>query len=170
MKAAIDREGPFYLRLSREAFPAQYQPGAKFALGKAMRLRAGRDVTIIACGIMVGRAMEAAERLALAGVDAGVVDMFTIKPLDGEAVLLAAQESGAVVVAEEHSRHGGLGAAVSQVLARHGTGVPVRFVALNDTHTESGAYSDILEKYGLGTAHIVRACRSAVAAKPVSGM
>lgn len=165
VKSAIETNGPFYIRLSREAMPKLYEEGTRFTLGKANRVLDGKDVTVIACGVMVSQALEAAEILRADGLDVGVVDMFTVKPLDAGAVIEAAERSGALVVAEEHNRYGGLCASVCQALAEAGKCVSVEFIALNDEHTESGAYSELLAKYGLDSAAIAGACKKAVARK-----
>jgi len=106
-------------------------------------------VTVIACGLLVGKAIEAAERMAEKGVSVRVVDMFSIKPIDRELILRCAAETGAIVTAEEHTIYGGLGGAVSEVLAWGGAGVPTEFVGLQDTFTESGKYAELLHKYGV---------------------
>jgi transketolase len=146
---------PAYLRAGRPKVPIVYDAGASFELGKANRLRDGKDLTIIANGIMVAEALDAAERLAARGVQARVLDMHTVKPLDDAAVLAAARETGRIVVAEEHLLHGGLGSAVAMSAARQHP-VPMRFVALNNTFAESGPPEALLKKYGLTADDIVR--------------
>src|SRR5207302_2159339 len=126
--------------------------------GKATKLRDGKDVTLIANGIMVAAALEAAEQLAAKGKQARVLDMHTVKPLDDAAVLAAARETGKIVVAEEHLLHGGLGSAVAMSAARQHP-VPMRFVALRDTFAESGKSEELLAKYGLTASDIVKAAR-----------
>ena len=148
-KCAVDTYGPFYLRLSREAFPDLYPEDAQFELGRGNIVRDGTDVTVIACGIMVSKALEAAEKMAEKGVSVRVVDMYSIKPIDRELILRCAKETGAIVTAEEHNIYGGLGGAVSEVLAWGGAGVPTEFVGTQDTFTESGKYAELLRKYGL---------------------
>ena len=108
-----------------------------------------RDVTVIACGLLVHKAIEAAEAMEQRGVSVRVVDMYSIKPIDKELILRCAAETGAIVTAEEHTIYGGLGGAVSEVLAWGGAGVPTEFVGLQDTFTESGKYADLLHKYGV---------------------
>jgi transketolase len=146
---------PSYLRAGRPKVPVIYGPDAKFELGKANRLRDGKDVTLIANGLMVSAAMDAAEQLAAKGVQARVLDMHTVKPCDDAAVLAAARETGRIVVAEEHLLHGGLGSAVAMSAARQHP-VPMRFVALKDAFAESGDPEGLLKKYGLTAADIVR--------------
>ncbi len=147
---------PAYLRAGRPNVPIIYEDGAaSFRIGKANQLRDGKDVTLIANGLMVAEAVKAAETLAGQGVQARVLDMHTVKPLDDEAVLKAARDTGRIVVAEEHLLHGGLGSAVAMSVVRHHP-VPMRFVGLNDTFAESGAPDALLAKYGLTAADIVR--------------
>ncbi len=146
---------PAYLRAGRLNVPIVYPGGCTFQLGKANRLRDGKDLTIIANGLMVSAALEAAERLAGKGVQARVLDMHTVKPLDDAAVLAAARETGRIVVAEEHMKHGGLGSAVAMSAARQQP-VPMRFVGIGDTFAESGPPEGLLAKYGLTAADIVR--------------
>ncbi len=146
---------PAYLRAGRPNVPVIYSDGAPFQLGKANPLRDGKDVTLIANGLMVSAALEAAERLAGQGVRARVLDIHTVKPLDDVAVLAAARDTGRIVVAEEHLLHGGLGSAVAMSAARQQP-VPMRFVALKDTFAESGPPEGLLAKYGLTAADIVR--------------
>ncbi len=148
-KYAAETYGPFYLRLSREVYPDLYDENTKFELGKGAVVREGSDVTVIACGIMVHKAIEAAELLAQRGVSVRVVDMYSIKPIDRELIKKCAEETGAIVCAEEHNIHGGLGSAVSEVLAYFGCGVPTEFVGIQDTFTESAPYRELLAKYGI---------------------
>src|SRR5205823_10268072 len=135
--------------------PVVYGSGTSFQLGKATTLRDGKDVTIIANGLMVAAALEAAEQLAGKGVQARVLDMHTVKPCDDAAVLAAARDTGRIVVAEEHLLHGGLGSAVAMSAARQHP-VPMRFIGVRDTFAESGPPEALLAKYGLTAADIVR--------------
>jgi transketolase len=146
---------PAYLRAGRPNVPIVYTDGAPFQLGKANKLRDGKDLTIIANGLMVAAALEAAERLASKGIQARVLDMHTVKPLDDAAVLAAARETAHIVVAEEHLLHGGLGSAVALSASRQHP-VPIRFVALKDTFAESGPEQALLQKYGLTAADVER--------------
>ncbi len=148
-KCAAETYGPFYLRLSRETYPDLYDENTKFELGKGSIVRDGSDVTVIACGIMVHKAIEAAELLAQRGVSVRVVDMYSIKPIDAELIRKCAEETGAIVCAEEHNVRGGLGSAVSEVLAYYGCGVPTEFVGIQDSFTESAPYKELLAKYGI---------------------
>ena len=147
-KAMIEREGPTFLRCGRPKVPILYDGGIEWHLGKATRLRAGNDITIIANGIMVAMALDAAEGLAAEGVDARVLDMHTVKPIDVAAIELAANETGGIVVAEEHLAYGGLGATVAMVV---GERRPTRmaFVDLGDTYATSGTPDELLVQYGL---------------------
>src|SRR6516165_6249245 len=152
---------PAYLRAGRPNVPIVYEQGCDFALGKAIRLRDGSDLTIIANGLMVAAALQAAEQLAKKGVQARVLDMHTVKPCDDAAVLAAAKETGRIVVAEEHLLHGGLGSAVAMSAARQHP-VTMRFVALKDTFAESGPPEALLAKYGLTASDIVREAQALV--------
>ena len=137
VKIAAQTYGPFYIRLSRPKTPLVYAPDYKFTLGRAATLREGKDITIIATGIMVASALGAAQNLALDGIDCRVLSMPTIKPLDRDAIVKAAMETGAIVTAEEHLRQGGLGSAVAQIVAEQWP-VPMSFIAINDTFAKSG--------------------------------
>jgi transketolase C-terminal domain/subunit len=160
VKAAYEHEGPVYMRFARLATPVfNDTPDYHFELGKAVTLRKGSDVTIVACGLMVGAALEAAESLAKQGVDAEVINAHTVKPLDADAICASAEKTGRVVTAEEHSILGGLGGAVCEVLSeRHP--VPVRRVGVQDTFGESGPAVELLHKYGLDAAGIEKAALS----------
>jgi transketolase len=147
---------PAFLRAGRPNVPIIYEKGCDFQLGKAIQVRPGKDLTIIANGLMVAAALDAARELAGKGVDARVLDMHTVKPCDDAAVLAAAKETGRIVVAEEHLCHGGLGSVVAMSAARQQP-VPMRFVNLRDTFAESGKPEELLEKYGLTAKDIVKA-------------
>lgn len=165
VKNAIEDPSPMYLRLSRDAFPDVYQPGESFEEGKGRIVREGTDATVIACGIMVGHAIQAAEELAKEGISLRVVDMFCIKPLDKELILRCAKETGAIISAEEHNVIGGLGGAVSEALCEGAAKVPMGFVGVQDLHGECGPYNQLLAKYGLDAAAIVEKVRQTVAKK-----
>lgn len=158
LKQAVGFEGPCYVRLGRAAVPVFYDETAEIKLGKGNVLRPGRDVTVIATGIMVAEAMEAASQLAEEGVDVRVIDMHTIKPLDVDLVVEAAKETGKIVTAEEHSVIGGLGSAVAEVLC---TKQPAKMIMVGqqDTYGESGKPDELKEKYGMTAAAIVAAVR-----------
>jgi transketolase len=155
VKALARVRTPGYLRAGRPNVPIIYPKDCPFKLGKANSLREGKDITLIANGLMVSAALEAAERLAGQGVQARVLDMHTTKPIDDAAVLAAARETGKIVVAEEHLLHGGLGSAVAMSAARQ-LPVPMRFVGIRDTFAESGTPEGLLAKYGLTAGDIVR--------------
>ena len=154
--AAIDYQGPVYIRLGRAETKDLYDDSYQFEWGKAEVLRQGTDVSIFATGIMTAKALDAAETLAKQGVQAEVINVHTIKPLDEETVIASAKKTGKVVTAEEHSIIGGLGSAVAEVLARQ---CPTKqaFVGVQDSFGESGSPDDLLEKYGLTTEAIVKA-------------
>lgn len=149
VKAAIETEGPIYLRLSRDSVPVIYNQDTKFEIGKGKVLKEGNDATIIACGIMVSNALKAADILAEKGISVRVVDMYSIKPIDEELILESAAKTGAIVTAEEHSVIGGLGGAVAEVLVKNNVSVPVKFVGLEDCFAETGPYGQLLQKYKL---------------------
>jgi transketolase len=152
---------PAYLRAGRPNVPIVYPDGCKFQLGKANVLRDGKDVSIIANGLMVAAALDAADALAGRGIQARVIDMHTVKPCDDAAILAAAYDTGRIVVAEEHLLHGGLGSVVAMSAARQ-LPVPMRFVALNDTYAESGKAEELLAKYGLTATEIEHAAAKLV--------
>jgi len=165
VQAAVDHVGPVWLRSSRVAMPHIYpENGHSFTLGKANVVRQGSDVTIIACGIMVAMALDAATMLADEGIQARVLDMLTLRPMDHEAIAAAARETGAIVTAEEHLLTGGMGSNIARIVAGVHP-VPMRFVGLADAYVESGDPDDLLEKYGLTADQIAAAAREAVAAK-----
>ena len=149
VRAAYEHEGPVYLRCGRLAVPViNDRPDYQFELGKGVVLREGKDVTIIATGLPVANCLEAAEKLAAEGIDAKVINIHTIKPLDAELVIKAAQETGKVVTVEEHSVIGGLGSAVCDVLAENFP-TKVKKIGINDTYGESGPALELIKKYGL---------------------
>ena len=149
VEAAYEHVGPVYMRFGRLAVPViNDRPDYKFELGKGIVLREGKDLTIIANGLCVAPALEAAEKLAADGVDAKVINIHTIKPLDEELVVAAAKETGKVVTVEEHSVIGGLGGAVCECLSEKAP-VPVKRIGVNDVFGESGPATALLEKYGL---------------------
>jgi len=164
VKVAAQTYGPFYIRLSRPKTPLVYASDYKFTLGKAATLREGKDITIIATGIMVASAMGAAQSLALDGIDCRVLSMPTIKPLDRDAIVKAAMETGAIITAEEHLRRGGLGSAVAQIVAEQWP-VPMSFVAINDIYAKSGKPAELLKRYRLTAADIESAARSLIVRK-----
>lgn len=159
VRAAYAHDGPVYIRSGRPRAPLIYDATpADFAFGRGIRLRDGSDLTLIANGLMVAASLVAAERLAGEGVSVRVIDMPTVKPLDDELVARAAAETGAIVVAEEHLVHGGLGAAVAQAVCRSQP-CPVEFVGIRDTYAESGDPEALMRKYGLTAADVEAAAR-----------
>ncbi|SFR03605.1 transketolase family protein [Desulfoscipio geothermicus] len=163
--AAAEIDGPVYIRLGRSGVPVLHdKDNFNFVPGRAITLRDGSDAAIIACGIMVSAALEAAELLAGEGLAVRVLDMHTIKPLDVDAVVEAARATGAVVTAEEHSILGGLGGAVAEALGEN-CPVPLRRVGVRDTFGESGKPGELLEKYGLTPAALAQAVREVLQRK-----
>lgn len=152
----VDTDGPAYVRLGRSGVPVIYGDDADIKVGKANTVREGTDVTIIATGIMVADALEAADELAAKGVSARVIDMHTIKPIDSDAIIKAAADTGKIVTAEEHSVIGGLGSAVAEVLVQNEP-VKVAMVGQKDTFGESGKPDELRAKYGLTKADIINA-------------
>ena len=160
VRAAYGFEGPVYMRFGRLATPViNDREDYEFKIGRGVVVREGSDVTIIACGLMVAEALEAAEALAVDGIDAEVINMHTIKPLDERLVVASAKKTGRVVTAEEHSIIGGLGEAVASVLAEQHP-VPMRRVGVRDVYGESGPAVDLLHEYGLDADGIEAAVRS----------
>lgn len=168
VRAAAAWQGPVYIRLGRPKAPIVYGDGAAngaaFPLGRARVLARGRDVAIVAVGLLVAEALKAADLLKDEGIEAGVIDLYTLKPPDAEALEAAARESGAVVTAEEHLVYGGLSSVVARVLGERRP-VPIRTVTLGDTYAESATPKELFEKYGLTAAAIAKAAREAVKAK-----
>ncbi len=151
-------DGPCYIRLSRDVMPDLYSPEHKFTFGKAETLREGKAATIIATGLMVHNAMEAARQLEAEGVSVTVLDMHTIKPIDAMAVLRAAAQ-GPVITAEEHNVIGGLGSAVAEIMAGAGCGSTLTRVGLQDTFSETGNYAALQKKYGIDAESIANAVK-----------
>ncbi len=165
VRAALTTNGPCYLRFGRYALPIiNDAPGYRFTLGKGITLAQGTDVTLVATGLMVSLALEAKEVLAQEGINARVVNIHTIKPIDREILTAAAAETGAIVTAEEHNIIGGLGSAVAEVVSET-CPVPVVRVGMNDTYGHSGTVPALLEAYGLTTEHLVQAAQKAIAQK-----
>lgn len=163
VRAAYETDGPFYLRFGRLAAPViNDNEDYKFELGRGIVMREGTDVTIVACGLMVSAALEAAEALAAEGISAEVINMHTIKPLDEDTLVTSASKTGRVVTVEEHSVIGGLGEAVCGALAEK-CPVPVKKVGMYDVFGESGPAVDLLNKYGLNAEGIAGAVRSIMA-------
>jgi transketolase len=163
-RAVVDYKGPVYLRLSRAEVPIIFDTSYNFEIGKGVQLTDGNDVTIVATGYMVQKALEAADQLKAKGIKARVVNIHTIKPIDKELLVKCAQETGAVVTAEEHNIYGGLGAAVAEVLTKEYP-IPMEYVGVQDVFAESGDYEQLLKKYGLSAENIVYKVESVVKRK-----
>ena len=164
VKAAIDHEGPVYMRFGRLAVPTIFGEDYKFELGKGVQLADGKDVSIIATGLMVPYALEAKTALAEIGIDARVINIHTIKPIDSEIIIKATRETGAIVTAEEHNIIGGLGSAVAEVLAENAP-APMLRVGTRDVFGRSGVPARLFEIYGLDTKTIVEKAKEVVAKK-----
>ena len=161
IRQAVAFNGPCYVRLGRAAVPVFYGEDSEITLGKGSLIRDGRDVTVIATGIMVSEAAAAAEKLAEDGIDVRVIDMHTIKPLDEEIIIKAAEETGAIVTAEEHSVIGGLGSAVAEVVVRNHP-VKMSMVGQKDTYGESGKPDELKKKYGMTYDDIIKAVKELI--------
>lgn len=157
-RAIVEINGPVYMRLARPPFPIITKEEDEFIIGKANMIRDGDDVTVIACGLMVYKALMAAEALSKEGLGVRVINMHTIKPIDEDAIIRAGIETGAIVTAEEHQINGGLGSAVAEVIVRS-IPVPVEMVAVNDTFGESGEPDELLKKYHLEDVDIINAIK-----------
>lgn len=162
--AAAEYDGPVYIRLGRPKVPVLFDETYKFEIGKGVVLKEGTDVTLVATGIMVSKAVEAAEALAAEGISAAVVNISTIKPLDSALITEMAQKTGAVVTCEEHNIYGGLGSAVAEVLVEN-CPVPMARVGVEDSFGESGLPDQLLEKYGLTAANIADKAKAVIARK-----
>jgi transketolase len=166
VEASLGHPGPIYLRLSRYDTPAWTSHVSGFAIGKAICLRAGRDITIAASGVIMGEVLAAADLLAKKGISPEVLDVHTIKPLDAEAILASAAKTGHVLTVEEHSILGGLGSAVCEAIAegadRH---IPVRRLGIRDTFGESGSADELLDLHRLTAPHIAREAETLLSAR-----
>lgn len=154
VQAIYAQEGPAYLRLGRPVVPNIYPPDMNFTIGEAIELRSGQDASLIACGIMVAKCLEAAELLSKEGIEVAVVDMHTIKPLDEAMIIQQARSTGAILTVEEHSILGGLGSAVCEVVCACYP-VPVHRMGLMDVFGQSGSPDELMQYYGLTTAKII---------------
>jgi len=164
VRAAASAYGPFYIRLSRPKTPIVCPEDYHFTLGKAMTMRQGTDATIIAAGIMVAKALEAADILARQDINCRVINIHTLKPLDEATIVKAASETGAIVIAEEHLAHGGLGSRVAQTVTRKKP-VPMEFVNLGDKYASSGKAEELLQRYGLTARDIEESVKSVIKRK-----
>ncbi len=164
VEAAINHDGPVYLRFGRLAVPQIFDESYKFELGKGVTIAEGSDATIVATGLMVPYAIEAHELLAKDGIDAGVINIHTIKPIDGELLTAAAKKTGAIVTAEEHNVIGGLGSAVAEVLSET-CPVPIKRVGTQDVFGRSGKPYELMELYGLTAENIAKNVKEAIRLK-----
>lgn len=162
--AAEKIKGPVYVRFGREKVPVVTSEDAPFEVGKANIMKQGSDVTIIACGPMVAEALDAADELSKKGIEAEVINLHTIKPIDKEAIIASAKKTGAVVTAEEHQMAGGMGSAVMEVLAQNQV-VPVEMVGINDTFGESGEPRELMKKYGITYKEIIEQSKKVIQRK-----
>ena len=162
--AIADYEGPVYLRFGRPVWPIFTNPDEPFIVGKAQQLAEGNDVSIFACGHLVWKAIEAAKQLKDKGIQADVINIHTIKPLDQEAVINSIQKTGCAVTAEEHNVIGGLGDSIAQVATKHFP-IPIEMIGTQDTFGESGKPTELLKKYGLESENIVAAVEKVISRK-----
>jgi transketolase len=163
-RAIAGMQGPVYMRLGRPPFPVLTKESDSFSLGTANVMREGNDATVIACGLMVHESLKAADMLARENINVRILNMHTIKPIDREAIVSAAEQTGAVVTAEEHQIHGGLGSAVAEVLGRT-VPVPIEMIAVNDSFGESGTPEELLTKYHLKDVDIAQAVQKVLERK-----
>jgi len=166
VRTAASTYGPFYIRLSRPSTRVVHTEDYRFQLGQAVTMRQGGDATIIAIGVMVAHALEAAQNLMTDGIDCRVLNMATLKPIDEQAIINAARETGAIVTAEEHLEHGGLGSAVARVVTQHQP-VPMAFIAMT-AYAKSGKPQELLEQHKLTASDIEAAVRSVLPRKSVA--
>lgn len=154
--ASYQYKGPVYMRLNRPKFPVITKEEDPFTIGKAIKMRDGTDVTIIACGLMVGKSLDAIEKLSKKGISVGLINMHTIKPIDKDIIIQSAKETGAIVTAEEHSVIGGLGSMTACVLLKNHP-VPIEMVGTKDTFGESGSPDELCKVYNIDTPDIINA-------------
>ncbi len=165
-KALVEHEGPVYFRLGRPKVDGIYDSSSKFQIGKANVIKQGKDVVVFATGIMVQEAIKAIEICSKSGIDATLVNVSTIKPLDTQLIIEEAKKNGAVVTAEDHNVIGGLGDAVLSALVENKVYVPFRKVGVNDTFAETGTAKDLFQKYGLSAEHLAKAIQDTRQEKP----
>lgn len=164
LRQVVQWQGPVFVRLTRNEAPVLFDDYHSPRIGKAVVLRQGTDLTLVGAGMMLERCLKAAEALSKDGIEAQVIEMHTIKPLDAQSILEAARQTGAIVTVEEHSIIGGLGAAVAEVVTES-CPVPVRRVGIADCFTETGPYNDLLDHYGMSQADILQAAQEALTMK-----
>lgn len=165
IRAVAAHYGPCYVRLCRPKLPLVYDKTYRFDIGKAVNLKPGTDVTVIAIGVMVAPALEASRELAGEGISCRVLNMPTLKPIDEQAIVKAAAETGAIITAEEHQEYGGLGSIVARIVTNKSP-VPMEFVAVKDVFGQSGKPAELLAKYGLTSKDIAKAVRAVLKRKP----
>jgi transketolase len=165
IRQSAERKGPVYVRTGRPKAPLVHNEKTHFEIGKGVSLREGTDVTLFANGLLVWEALAAAEMLAKKGLKASVIDLHTIKPLDEQIIIDEARRTGCFVCAEEHQIWGGMGSAISRLLAEKGRPVPMEFVAVQDTYAESATPDELMIKYGLTAAGILTAAERVIARK-----
>ena len=166
VRAALNHDGPVYVRLERAAMPVVCEADAPYRIGQGLVLKDGDDATIIAEGGMVAVSLDAAGALEASGVRVRVISMVSIKPIDADAIIAASRETGALIAAEDHNRYGGLGSAVAEVLSLYAP-APLEQVALADTYAESGETNELRQKYGLTSGDVAAAVRRCIARKQV---
>ncbi len=162
--AIADYQGPVYLRFGRPVMPIFTDPDQKFEVGKAWMVNEGKDVTIVATGHLVWEAIKAGEQLEAMGIDAEIINIHTIKPLDSEAILKSVAKTRCIVSCEEHNRLGGLGDSIAQLLIQNDL-VPMEYIAINDVFGESGTPAELMKKFGLDDLHIVEAAKKVIGRK-----
>jgi len=162
--AIADYQGPVYLRFGRPVMPVFTDPDQKFEVGKAWMVNEGKDVTIVATGHLVWEAIKAGEQLEAMGIDAEIINIHTIKPLDSEAILKSVAKTRCIVSCEEHNRLGGLGDSIAQLLIQNDL-VPMEYIAINDVFGESGTPAELMKKFGLDDIHIVEAAKKVIGRK-----
>ncbi len=164
VEAAVAFDGPVYLRITRDAWPRVSPDGYRFEIGKAVQVREGQDITLVGSGMMTSQCVEAAEILAPQGIQARVLHMPTLKPIDTDALAKAARETRGIVTAENHNIYGGLGSAVAEALAEHAP-ARMRRIGIKDCYGECGGNADLLSKYGMSPKHIAQAARELLSAR-----
>lgn len=164
IRLAAQTPGPVYIRMGRASVPAVYAPDVELEVGRAYVLREGTDVSIIACGVEIAEALKAADMLAEEGISAEVIDVFCVKPLDSETILASLAKTGCAVVAEEHSVYGGLGSAVSELVAQNQP-CPLELVGVRDTFGKSGEFDELMEYFHLDAPALVQAVKKVRARK-----
>ena len=164
VRAIAEYEGPVYMRETRDGWPDVFDNDYRFEIGKASEVRNGDDVSIIAAGVMTSEAITASKKLKEEGIGARVINMSTVKPVDEEAIIKAASETGAIVTVENHNIYGGLGSAVAEVLGENYP-VPMQRIGIRDVLNESGTNRELLDKFGMSSGHIIESAKSVIERK-----